>query len=94
LYSPVTISVEKIEIWTDDISKIRIKLLNFKDYETQEINNTLWELNKLEEPSIYSESLIDPDWSYHTYIESTYDDNWLKIHQYDGIVTNVEENKK
>jgi hypothetical protein len=38
--------------------------------------------------------LEDFDWSYHTYIKSTYINNGLTIHQYDGIVTNVEENKK
>jgi hypothetical protein len=40
---------------------------------------------------MYSESLIDPDQSYHTYIELTYETIWLKVHQYDGKVTNVEE---
>lgn len=70
---------------------LKEKLLNYKDYTDNEIREAILELNKLEEPNIYWETSIDPDGSYHTYIESIYLITWLTIYQYDGIVTNVEK---
>jgi hypothetical protein len=53
--------------------KLKDKLLNYNNYSDNEINDFLLELDKQEEAIMYSESLIDPDQSYHTYIELTYE---------------------
>lgn len=87
LYEPLKMNIEKID--TNDI--LKDKLLNYNNYSDDEINNILSELDTQEKPIMYSESLVDPDDSYHTYIELRYNIIWLTIYQYDGKITNVEE---